>query len=155
MNTQINFFLSPVLSIGLLLMVSTFDLRAETQKVTITGNDQMKFNITEIKASPKQQIELTFKNIGKMPKQSMGHNVVFLKAKVNAAQFIREAVKHKDNEYIPPKRESDILAKTKMLGPGQSETITFSAPETPGNYEYVCTFPAHYMVGMKGLLIVE
>jgi uncharacterized cupredoxin-like copper-binding protein len=32
--------------------------------------------------------------------------------------------------------------------------VTFTAPTTPGRYEFVCSFPGHYQVGMRGVLIV-
>ena len=47
-----------------------------------------------------------------------------------------------------------ILAKTKILNPGESDTITFK-PSSPGKYMYVCLMPAHGdMLGMKGYLTI-
>jgi plastocyanin len=42
-----------------------------------------------------------------------------------------------------------------MLGGGETGSVTFKIPEKKGEYEYVCTFRAHYQAGMKGKLIVE
>jgi plastocyanin len=36
----------------------------------------------------------------------------------------------------------------------ESETLTFTAPSDPGEYELVCGVPAHLEAGMKGTLIV-
>lgn len=47
----------------------------------------------------------------------------------------------------------EILAATKLLAGGQSETVEFSVPEEPGIYPYVCTFPGHGYV-MYGALYV-
>jgi hypothetical protein len=47
----------------------------------------------------------------------------------------------------------DILGATRMLEPGQSETLRLVAPPEEGVYEYVCTFPGHWMV-MWGQLVV-
>lgn len=55
-------------------------------------------------------------------------------------------------EFVPPMDE--VLYHTSMLGPGQGETLYFIAPETPGDYVYVCTFPGHY-ISMRGILRVE
>ena len=44
---------------------------------------------------------------------------------------------------------------TKLLGPKQTDTITFNAPSEPGEYPYICSFPAHLMAGMKGVLVVQ
>ena len=40
-----------------------------------------------------------------------------------------------------------------MIGGGESDTITFTAPKK-GSYTYICTFPGHYGL-MKGVLIVS
>ena len=42
---------------------------------------------------------------------------------------------------------------TKLLDAGQKETLKLTAPSTEGEYEYVCTFPGHWMI-MWGKLIV-
>ena len=47
-----------------------------------------------------------------------------------------------------------ILAGTKMLEAGQSETIEMAVPDKPGKYEYVCTFPGHWQV-MNGVITEE
>ena len=48
---------------------------------------------------------------------------------------------------------SKILHATKMLEAGQKEVIEFNAPEKPGDYEFVCTFPGHWTV-MNGVMKV-
>jgi len=55
-------------------------------------------------------------------------------------------------QYIP--QSDDVLCYTDIVGPGQSQTIYFQAPTTPGRYPYLCTFPGHWMI-MNGELIVE
>jgi azurin len=52
-----------------------------------------------------------------------------------------------------PKNDK-IIAGTKMLELGQSETINFTAPAKPGNYEFLCTFPGHWQV-MNGIMKVS
>ena len=42
----------------------------------IEADDQMKFNLTELKAVAGQEITLVLKNVGKMDKTVMGHNVI-------------------------------------------------------------------------------
>jgi uncharacterized cupredoxin-like copper-binding protein len=46
-----------------------------------------------------------------------------------------------------------ILAGTADLDPGQSETVTFTAPEA-GNYQVVCHISGHIEAGMVGSLEV-
>ena len=40
------------------------------------------------------------------------------------------------------------------LGPGESETFTFTAPSEPGEYQIVCSVKGHYQAGMVGSLVV-
>lgn len=125
------------------------------KQIEITGNDQMKFDTTIIEAKPGQKVVLTFKNVGTMPKESMGHNWVLLAKNTDPAKFIEAGFVHASNDYIDPAMQSKALAKTKTLGPGETETITFTAPSIAGPYDYVCTFPGHFAAGMKGQLIVQ
>lgn len=122
------------------------------QQLEITGNDKMKFNVTELKAKPLQRVELTFKNVGSMPKQSMGHNWVLLKSGTDPKAFVEAGFTAASDNYIAPNRKKEVLASTNILGPGESETITFTAPQKPGSYDYICTFPGHLAAGMAGVL---
>ena len=40
------------------------------------------------------------------------------------------------------------------VDPGQSKTVTFTAPSEPGTYEIVCGTEGHLEQGMKGTLVV-
>lgn len=124
-------------------------------EVTITGNDQMKFDTTEITARAGQEVAVTLKNVGSMPKISMGHNWVLLEKDADVNAFLEASMVQMTNEYLAPERMSDVIAHTKLLGPGEEETATFAAPREPGTYPYLCTFPGHYAIGMKGSLVVE
>jgi azurin len=55
--------------------------------------------------------------------------------------------------YLPASFEKQILAATRLLEPGQKETIKMKAPTQPGEYEFVCTFPGHAVL-MWGTLSV-
>jgi azurin len=58
------------------------------------------------------------------------------------------------SDYVP-KGSKDVLAATKLLGPNETDTITFTAPRVPGEYLYVCSFPGHYSQGTKGFMTVK
>ena len=58
-------------------------------------------------------------------------------------------------EYVPASYRDRVIASTKLLGPKQSDTVVFNAPKQPGRYPFLCSFPGHFQVGMKGELIVE
>ncbi|MGH2623531.1 MAG: plastocyanin/azurin family copper-binding protein, partial [Sphingobacterium sp.] len=49
----------------------------------IEGNDQMQYNINLMRVKAGEPVEITLKNVGSMPKESMGHNFVLLKPGVD------------------------------------------------------------------------
>ena len=125
------------------------------RQIEITGDDTIKFNITEIRAKPGERLSVTLINKGQTPKFSMGHNWVLLAAGVDALAFVITAAESPTTDYVPAARKVDMLAATKLLGPAEQDTVTFNAPTVPGRYVFLCSFPGHYQVGMQGVLIVE
>lgn len=125
------------------------------QKMEVTANDQMKFAPTELEAQPGQPLEVTLKNVGSMPKASMGHNWVLLVKDADVNKILENGMTAAGNGYIPPDMENLVIARTELLGPGESDTVTFNAPSEPGDYEFICSFPGHYLLGMKGILTVK
>jgi azurin len=131
---------------------TTHDGRA----IEITATDTMKFSTTEITAKRGERLSVTLVNLGTTPKLSMGHNWVLLAAGIDTPQFVIAAAEAATTEYVPAAAGRDrILAATKLLGPKERDTVTFAAPGTPGRYEFLCSFPGHFQVGMRGVLIVQ
>ena len=59
--------------------------------------------------------------------------------------------------YVPDDKaigKGVIREATKMLEPGQTERIQFKAPGKETDFDFVCTFPGHFMT-MGGKLIVN
>ncbi|HBE66615.1 MAG TPA: hypothetical protein DDW52_00565 [Planctomycetaceae bacterium] len=54
-------------------------------------------------------------------------------------------------QYVP--KSDQVLEATHMIPARETERLTFTAPEQPGEYPYVCTFPRHWM-RMYGVMIV-
>jgi azurin len=123
--------------------------------IAITANDTMKFNVTEIHAKPGEALAVTLVNEGTLPKFSMGHNWVLLATGVDLNAFASDAASAPTTEYVPASFKASILASTKLLGPKESDTAVFNAPQKPGRYPFLCSFPGHFQVGMKGELVVE
>jgi azurin len=121
--------------------------------VIIESTDQMKFTLSKIEVNEGDTVQVTFINSGKMPKEAMGHNWTLLSAGVNLEEYATEAAKYKDNQYQVKGREKDVIAFTKILGPGEKEILKFPAPNK-GNYKFICTFPGHYGI-MQGDFIVK
>jgi len=123
-------------------------------EITAGVGDQMKYSLNTIEAKAGEQITVTLTNAGTLPKEVMGHNWVLLKAGSDAAGFSAAAAVAKDTDYIPPALKDQVIASIGTLGPRKSGEVTFTAPAA-GEYPFLCSFPAHYAVGMKGTLIVK
>lgn len=119
----------------------------------IEGNDQMQYNKKEFRVKAGQKVRLTLKHVGSMDKKTMGHNWVLLTQGTDIMEFGQASATAEDNDYIPKDREDQVIAHTKMLGGGESDTIEFDAPPA-GTYEFICSFPGHVAL-MKGKFIVE
>lgn len=120
--------------------------------LVIEGNDMMRFDKTLFKVKAGEPVKLTFKNVGELPKESMGHNVVVLQPGTDLPAFAGEAIKAADAEYIPLTFASSIVAHTKLLGPGETDVIEFTLES--GVYPFICSFPGHYGV-MQGKIVAE
>ena len=146
-----------LLSLGLLCAGSGAALRAADpapREIAITANDAMQFDLKEIVAAPGERIALKLTHVGKLPKTAMGHNWALFSALPDAdvTKLLMDAMKN-GPDYLPTDR-SALLAHTRILGGGESDTVVFTAPATPGAYPYFCTFPGHFSM-MKGRLIVK
>lgn len=123
--------------------------------IEITANDSMKFNLTRFEVAAGQEVKLTFTNLGTAPKAAMGHNLIILKKGVDAKAFSDAAVMAAATDYVPAAKADQVIAHTKLLGPKQSDEITFKAPAEAGEYPFLCSFPAHFLTGMKGVMVVK
>lgn len=120
-------------------------------EVVIESNDQMKFDLSEIKVKAGDTVVLTLKHVGKLPKAAMGHNWVLLAQGTDIAAFSQKAVRARDTEYIP--EGDEVIINTSLIGGGEETTIEFVVPAA-GEYDFICSFPGHFAI-MKGKFIVE
>ena len=125
------------------------------QEITIEANDQMQFNKKELEVKAGETVKLTLTHVGKLPKAAMGHNLVILKKDTYLVSGPQKAMPAAATDYIPADEESKkaVVAHTKVIGGGESDTITFSIAEA-GEYEYLCSFPGHFAI-MKGKITVK
>lgn len=123
--------------------------------IELSANDSMKFSQTRFEVSAGQEVKVTMTNLGTMPKVAMGHNFVLLKKGSDSKAFSDAAIMAAATDYVPAALADQVIAHTKLLGPKQSDEITFKAPTEPGEYPFLCTFPAHYLSGMKGVIVVK
>jgi azurin len=123
--------------------------------VEITGTDNMKFDKTTIEARPGETLRVVLKSIGKAPKTIMGHNFVLLKLGTDVDAFNQAAFNARDTEFIPPAQKTKVIANTALVGPDETVEVTFTVPAKAGSYDYICSFPGHFAMGMKGKLVVK
>lgn len=123
--------------------------------IEMKGTDQMKFDVTEITAAPGEEIRIVLTTVSKIPKAAMAHNVVVLDKDIDVMAFANASAMAADNEYIAPGFDDQVVAATGLAGGGETVEVTFTVPEEAGAYEYICSFPGHYMAGMKGTLTVR
>ena len=128
---------------------------ASDAKVEIEGNDQMQYNKKAFEVVEGQTVVLTLTHTGKLPKAAMGHNVVILKPGTALQDFAMKCAPAAATDYIPQDEASKalILTHTKMLGGGEKDTITFTAPAA-GEYPFLCSFPGHFAM-MQGVMTVK
>jgi azurin len=109
------------------------------------------YDTKTITAKAGQKIKLTFTN--NHPTLPQPHNIVIgkLGTKDKMMGIAMGAMTLVDKGYIPD--SPDILAHTKLLQPGSSETIEFTVPAA-GEYPYFCTFPGHVAI-MNGVLTAQ
>ena len=124
-------------------------------EIAITANDSMKFSVTTFNAHSGQVVHVTLTNNGTLPRDVMGHNWILLKAGRDPSAYITAAMTAVKEGYQPASHADEVLASIALLGAKKSGEVTFTAPETPGRYVYLCSFPAHFQAGMKGELIVK
>jgi uncharacterized cupredoxin-like copper-binding protein len=87
---------------------------------------------------------------------ALAHNVVVLKKGTAPKAFLDKASKAtEETGSIPPAMNHQTIAASALVKPGESAEVTFEAPAEPGEYTFVCSFPGHFGLGMKGQLIVK
>jgi azurin len=128
---------------------------AAARTVEIIGTDDMKYNVTTINAKPGEQLRIKLTSKGVMPKIAMAHNVVVLKKEADPAAFATAAASARATDFIPAANKADVIANTGLAGPGETVEVVFKVPAAAGSYPFLCTFPGHFVVGMKGNLVVK
>lgn len=132
-------------------LVGTAAVKDEGQEAAVVeleavGNE-MKYDKDTLEA-PAGLIRIKLKN--NADSAAMKHNVVIVKKgtmdKVGKAGVMAGEAKG----YVPD--DENIFVATALSGPG--ETVSALVKLEAGEYEYICTFPGHYML-MKGTLVVK
>ena len=120
--------------------------------ITIRTGSNLSFETRSFTVRPGEALKLTIDNPDVVP-----HNWAL--ARPGTLQRVGELTNRMISDpdaalrhYVPD--TSDVLAYTDIVLPRGSFTVYFRAPEQPGRYPYLCTFPGHWMV-MNGEMIVS
>jgi azurin len=121
---------------------------------TIEGNDAMQYNADSITVPATcTQFTITLKHTGAMAVNVMGHNVVVAK-EADMAGIAADGMAITP-EHVKPD-DARIIAHTKMLGGGESASVTFDVAKVKdgGPFKFFCSFPGHLAL-MQGSLQVQ
>jgi glucose/arabinose dehydrogenase/azurin len=119
------------------------------QTVSVQGVEGLKFSLPAFEVKPGARVKLDFANTS-----DMLHNLVIVRPGTGTTvgeAALRLGLDGQKLDYVP--RSDDVLYHTALLEPQKVESIYFVAPTTPGEYQYVCTFPGHYLT-MQGTMRV-
>ncbi|MCA9076411.1 MAG: c-type cytochrome [Planctomycetaceae bacterium] len=116
---------------------------------TVTA--RMIYDKEQIAVQAGEPVEFRFSNSDHMP-----HNfaIVTPGALEEIGELAEDTARDadaKERHYVP--RSEKVLLASRLLEPGQSQSLTFEVPSEPGVYPYVCTYPGHWR-RMHGALYV-
>jgi azurin len=134
--------LAAVALTGLALPLTAY---ADPCKVEISGNDLLQYDKQELAVPATcKEITVTLHHAGKQPREAMGHDWVLVKTPDLTAVDQAGLGAGLANNYLPP-GDKRVLAHTKVIGGGETTSVTFSAAilRKGGDYSYLCTFPGH------------
>ncbi|MDX1637038.1 MAG: ThuA domain-containing protein [Balneolaceae bacterium] len=113
--------------------------------------NEMRYDVEDFTVEAGRQVEIVFEN-----PDFMQHNLLIIQP--GALQEVGEAADEMagepdaaERQYVPDMPE--ILHATDLLNPNDTVRLSFTAPDDPGDYPYVCTFPGHWRT-MQGTMRV-
>ena len=107
-----------------------------TLDIDVNG-DALQFDLSDMSADAGSEVVVNFNNSSGVN----SHNWVLVENGTKDAVATDGTAAGPGGDWLPAD-DSRVISNTKVLGPGQSETVTFTAPSA-GTYQFVCTFPGH------------
>ena len=136
------------IGIGAALMLLAIVAHADPCKMTVESNDVMQYNVREMVVPAScTEVEVSLRHSGQLAAKVMGHDWVLaresdMSAIVNAG--MAAGFKH---GYLP-ENDKRIIAATRVVGGGETATVTFSTSllQEGARYVFFCTSPGHSSV---------
>jgi putative heme-binding domain-containing protein len=115
--------------------------------------ERMSFDQDVIAVRAGKPVEFVFENTDLMP-----HNFVIVRPGTleeigTTAEATAQQPDAAGRHYVP--QSTAVLLASKLIQPRESQKISFVAPNEPGVYPYVCTYPGHWRRMYGALYVVE
>jgi putative heme-binding domain-containing protein len=115
--------------------------------------ERMSFDKDVMAVRAGKPVEFLFENTDLMP-----HNFVITQpgSLEEIGQAAEATATHPDaaaRHYVPPSNK--VLLASRLLQPRESQKLSFVAPQQPGVYPYVCTYPGHWRRMFGAMFVVE
>lgn len=121
--------------------------------IDIEGRPGKKFSLTHITVPAQcKDFTVVLKHVGKKPKEEAGHNWVLTKTD-DIEDVVLDGIKAGALADFLPVNDNRIIAKTAMLGGGETASVTFPVERLKAGqpYTFYCSFPSHAAM-MRGTL---
>jgi azurin len=120
--------------------------------VITTLREQMQYDLRYFVVEAGKPVQVVLENA-----DGMQHNFVLtapgkLQEVAAAGATVLPETDPKAKPFVPPDNPN-VLQATNLAQPEESVSLSFKAPEKPGEYPYVCTYPGHW-VKMYGVMLV-
>ena len=131
---------------------SAADSSVQTVRLKTVINE-LEYDLTEFTVEAGKKVRIIFEN-----PDFMQHNLLIVEPGTLeevglAADKLATTPEGSEKEYVP--EMSEVLYATRLVNPEETVTLTFTAPESPGSYPYVCTFPGHWRTMQGTMKVVE
>src|SRR6202163_376358 len=129
---------------------------ADGCQLNVSATDLMRFEQQTLQVDAQcAEVEVTLHHTGKLPANAMGHDWVLTKTADVASVANAGMNAGLANNFQKP-GDTRIVAATKLIGGGESTTVSFSTAQLqPGaSYSYFCSAPGHFSL-MKGRLVLN
>lgn len=122
------------------------------REIVLETGTNLSFQTPQIKVRAGEPIRLILKNPDVVP-----HNWALIRpgTLMQVGDLANRLIADPDafiRHYIP--ETPDVIVHTDVVQPNSEFIIDFHAPQAPGTYPFLCTFPGHWLV-MNGQMIVE
>ncbi len=110
----------------------------------------LKYDDTLLTVKAGARVRLVFRN-----SDDMLHNFVLCapgRGEAVGTAAVALGLEGNAQNFVPD--SPDVLYHTALTQPQSTDTIFFTAPSAPGDYDFLCTFPGHAAI-MKGIFRVE